>query len=170
MGSSSTGDKYILLLKDDHYGYCWLYHSPSTSSDQAAHALLDWCAAFSIPTTFMSDVLTNFKNETIRLLTKILHAKHYFTLSYCPWSNSCIKRLGKEVLLVARSLLSELQLGKTEWIDLVPLFQSATNNSPSPQRKNVAPISAFTGRPPTTPLSTFLVSQTAQLVTISEIN
>lgn len=167
MGLGSTGDKYILMLRDDHSGYTWFYPTDTTSAETAAHALLDWCAAFGAPKQLMSDGPSHFKNDTLRLLAKGLRSPHHFTLPYCPWSNGAIERLGKELLRVARSLLSELQQQPSEWPQLVPLFQSAINNSPSPQRDNVAPITAFTGRPPSPPISTFLQSADSAPVTIS---
>ena len=39
---------------------------------------------------------------------------------------------------------------------LVPIFQSALNNQTSPQRQNVAPITAITGRQSSNPVTTFL--------------
>lgn len=168
MGLGSTGDKYILMLRDDHSGYSWFYPSETTSAETAAHALLDWCAAFGAPNQLMSDGPSHFKNDTLRILAKGLRSPHHFTLPYCPWSNGAIERLGKELLRVARSLLSELQQRPSEWPQLVPLFQSAINNSPSPQRDNIAPITAFTGRQPSPPISTFLQSADSQPMTITE--
>lgn len=168
MGTGRTGDKYILMVRDDHSGYCWFYPAVTTTAETAAHALLDWCAAFGAPAAFMSDGPTHFKNETIRLLTKGLRIPHHFTLPYCPWSNGAVERLGKELLRVARALLSELQFRHDEWPQLVPLFQSALNNAPSPQRKNVAPITAFTGRPSSPPIATMLRSSDSAPVTMSE--
>lgn len=156
MCTSPSGERYILMLRDDHSGYSWLYPAESTSADTAAQAIIDWTAAFGIPHGLMSDGPSHFKNETLRLLAKGLHTPHDFTLPYCPWSNGAIERLGKELLRVARAVLSELQQRPDAWPQLVPLFQSALNNAPSPQRNNVAPITAFTGRPSSTPISTFL--------------
>lgn len=48
-------------------------------------------------------------NATLRMLDKGLRTPHHFTLPYFPWSNGAIERLGKELLRVARSILSELQ-------------------------------------------------------------
>lgn len=115
----------------------------------------------------MSDGPTHFQNETIQMLAKGLRAQHHFTLPYCPWSNGAVERLGKELLRTARALLSELQLRQDEWPQLLPIFQSAINNSPSPQRNNVAPITAFTGRPSSPPISTFLRNSDAVPVTVT---
>lgn len=108
------------MLKDDHSGYCWQYPTITTDAESAADALLDWSAAFGAPKGLMSDGPSHFRSETIRRLTKGLRAPHHFTLPYCPWSNGSIERLGKELLRVALSIISELQLRPEEWPVLIP--------------------------------------------------
>lgn len=54
------------------------------------------------------------------------------------------------------------------WPELVPLFQSAINNAPSPQRKGVRQITAFTGRPASNPVSVFLRSYDCQPVSLTQ--
>lgn len=147
-GVGKTGQKYILMSRDDHSSYCWFYSDAKTSAETTAHALLDWCAAFGTPSGLMSDGPMHFKKETVRLLTRGLSTLHNFTLPYFSWSNGAVERLGKELLRVARAILSELQLRPNEWLQLFPLFQSASNSSASPQRKAVAPITVFTGLHP----------------------
>ena len=115
----------------------------------------------------MSDGPTHFRNESIRLLAKDLRTRQHFTMAYCPWSNGAIERLGKELLRVSRSVLSELQLSPDVWPDLLPVFQSVINNSLSPQRNYIAPITSFTGQQPSPPILTFLCSETATPITIS---
>lgn len=58
----NTGDRYVLMMREDHNGYAWLYPTPSTSAEEAAYAIIDWCAAFGPPASFMSDGPTPFLN------------------------------------------------------------------------------------------------------------
>jgi transposase InsO family protein len=134
------------MLRDDHSDYKWFFAFADTPAENAARAIIDWCAAFGVPNGLMSDGPTHFKNEAIRLFTKGLKTPHLFTHPYCPCSNGAVERLGKELLCVARSVISELQLRPEEWPDILPLLQSALNNAPSPQRGNVSPVTAFTGK------------------------
>lgn len=106
MGLGSTGNKYILILRDNHSGYSCMYPTDSTSADTAVHALLDWSEAFDVPTQLISDGPTHFKNETLRPLAKLIRVPHHVMLPYCPRSNGAVGRLGKEFLRVARALLS----------------------------------------------------------------
>lgn len=116
----------------------------------------------------MSDSPTHFRNEVMRLLARGLKCKHHFTQAYCPWSNEAVERLGKEVLRACRSLISELQLRVDSWPDLKHIIQSVLNNSTSPQRNNIAPLTAFTGLSPSTPITTFLRSDTATIVSVND--
>lgn len=166
---SGTGDKYVLMLRDDHSDYKWFFAFADTSAENAAQVIIDWSAAFGVPKMLMSNGPTHFKNEAVRLVSKGLKVPHHFTLPYTPWSNGAVERLGKEVLRVFRSVCSELQLRPEEWTDLLPLIQSALNNAPSPQRGNVSPLTAFTGSDPTPPISTFIRSSTSTPVSITDV-
>lgn len=104
----------------------------------------------------------------MRHLTRGLKCKNHFTQAYCPWSNGAIGRLGKEILRACRALISELQLRVDSWPDLIQIIQSVTNHSPSPQRNNIAPVSGFTGLSPSTPINTFIRSDTSALVRVNE--
>lgn len=108
MGLGSNGEKYILMLRDDHSGYSCMYPADSTTAETTDNTLLDWSTAFGVPNQLRSDGPTHFQNESLRLLAKGLCTPHHFTLPYCPWSNGAVGRLRKELLRIARALLSEL--------------------------------------------------------------
>lgn len=81
---ADTGEKYVLMLRDDHSSYCWLFAFVDTLAANAARAINDWCAALGVPKALMSDGPTHFKNETIRLIEKGLRVPHHFTPPYTP--------------------------------------------------------------------------------------
>jgi transposase InsO family protein len=114
LAPSNLGDKYVLMLRDDHSDYNWSFSFPDTSAENAARAIIDWAAAFGAPKQLMSDWPTHFKNETLRLVSKGLKVPHHFTLTYCPWSNGAVERLGKELLKTFRAVVSELQMRPKE--------------------------------------------------------
>lgn len=68
LSKSPTGDKYVLLLCDDHSGYTWFYPAESTSADTVVSELIDWSTDFGVPIDLMADFPTNLRNETFRLL------------------------------------------------------------------------------------------------------
>lgn len=80
------------------------------AAETAVGALLDWSASFLFPSTLISDVPTHCRNEILCTLIKKQRTVHPFTLPYAPWSNGGIERLGKGLIRMARSLLSELHM------------------------------------------------------------
>ena len=114
LGMGANGDKYVLMLRDDHSDYKWFFAFPDTSAENAATSIIDWSAAFGVPEGLMSDGPTHFKNETIRLITRGLKVPHHFTLPYSSWSNGAVERLGKELLRVMRAVLSEFRMQPRE--------------------------------------------------------
>lgn len=165
---STSGGKHVLMLRDDLSDYKRFYACHDLTAETAAKAIIDWCAAFGVPKSLMSDGPTHFKHETLCLVSRGLRVPHYFTLPYTLWSNGAVERLGKEMLRVLRSVLSELQMHLSEWPDLLPLVQSALSNATSAQRNMVASITAFTRLNPSPPISTFFRTETSSSVTTTD--
>lgn len=70
LGQSSNRDKYVLKIRDDHSGYSCFFPFSNTNAENAAHAILDWCAALGTPRGLISDGSPQFRNEAARLVTK----------------------------------------------------------------------------------------------------
>lgn len=117
------------MVRDDHSVYSWLYTAHTKDADTATNTLLDWGTAFGAPSSLMSDGPAHFRNESKRLLSSGLRTPHHLTLSYCPWSNGAVERLGYELVRITRPILSELQIRHDDWPQLVPMFQDAFNNA-----------------------------------------
>lgn len=147
-----TGEKYVLMLRDDHSSYYWFFAFADTSAENAARAIIDSSTAFGVPNDLVSDGPTHFKNETVRLVAEGLRVPHRHTLPYSPWSSGAVERLGKELLLIFRAVTTELRLGFNEWPDLLSIVQSAINNAPSPQPRGVPPVKAMTGTDASPPI------------------
>jgi Integrase core domain/Integrase zinc binding domain len=169
MGPSTAGFKYLLLIKDDLSGYLWLV--PTRAADAAAtvDALSLWFASFGVAKTWVSDQGSHFKNQVMEHLRKALRSQHHFTTAYTPWANGSIERACREVLRAVRALLSEFRLPFSHWPTLSRLVQSILNNSPSPQRGDLAPITTFTGRPPDSPLQSLVFTLADKTLSLSAI-
>lgn len=118
VGPGNDGSSYILVLLDDHSGYCCFFAIPSAAAVFAAQAIFDWCAAFGIHICLVSDDPTHFKNEAVEAVCKGLKVSHHFIVPYCPWSNGGIERLGNILIRIFRSILSDCQLSHEDWPDL----------------------------------------------------
>jgi hypothetical protein len=90
-------------------------------------------------------------------------------LAGTPWANGTVERAYKEVLLAAGALLSEFRLRPLQWPAVSPFIQAIINNSPSPQRDNIAPLTDFTGIPADNLLLSLYPDPAGQAHSISEI-
>lgn len=84
MCGNPSGEEYFFMLRDVHSGYSWFYLTETTSANTASNALMVWSAKFEVPEHMMSDGRTHLKNETLRLLVKVLRSQHYFMFHYFP--------------------------------------------------------------------------------------
>lgn len=69
------------MIRNDHSNYNWLFTFPDTSAENAARLIIDWAAALRVSKSLMPDGPTQFKNETVLLVSKGLKVAHHFTLS-----------------------------------------------------------------------------------------
>lgn len=63
---STSGEKYILMLRDDHSDYCWVFAVERTCIESTERPIIDWGTVFGVPKSIMSNGPTHFKNKTIR--------------------------------------------------------------------------------------------------------
>ena len=129
MGPSSTGDLYLLLLKEDFLSFVWLFPFASATAETGVEALSSWVATFGCMDYVISDQGAHFKNRLLAGLVSELHANHHFTTPYSPWANGTIERVCREVLRASRALLSELGLAAQDWPSVVEIVQSVVNHS-----------------------------------------
>jgi RNase H-like domain found in reverse transcriptase/Reverse transcriptase (RNA-dependent DNA polymerase)/Integrase core domain/Integrase zinc binding domain len=169
MGPSEAGFKYLLLIKDDLSGYVWLVPTQAADAAATVDALTLWFAAFGVVKTWVSDQGSHFKNQVMDSVRKTLRSQHHFTTAYSPWANGTIERACREVLRAVRALLSEFRLSVSQWPTVVRIVQSVLNNSPSQHRGNIAPLTAFTGRSPDSPLQNLVSPVADQALPLNSI-
>jgi RNase H-like domain found in reverse transcriptase/Reverse transcriptase (RNA-dependent DNA polymerase)/Integrase zinc binding domain/Chromo (CHRromatin Organisation MOdifier) domain len=155
-GSSSTGEKYILICKDDLSGYVWLKPCVAPTADFVVETLTAWFGTFGTATVWVSDQASHFKCEVMKKLAKAMMARHKFTPAYSPWANGTVEVVCSQVLRAARALLSEVRLQPTDWPRVLALVQAILNNSPSPRLGGSAPLTVFTGHDVDNPLAAAL--------------
>ena len=131
MGPSSTGEKYIFVIKDDLSSYIWFVPTTNASSDFAARALARWIRTFTAMTTWVSDQGTHFKNEVMNILANDYRITHHFTTAYSPWSNGTVEAVNRNVMSACRALTTEAKLGPHDWPELVPVLESIINEAPT---------------------------------------
>lgn len=141
-----TGEKYILMVRDDHFGYSWLYIADYLW-ETIHHAIVHWCAAYGFSKQSLSDKPIYFKNMTLRTVPKDLQTPQQYTFSYRRSTNKAIEWLEKELLCEGTTVLFELQKCLKDWPQLVSLMQSSMNNASSPEHNNAALYGCLRGPP-----------------------
>jgi Integrase core domain len=166
MGPSHTMESYLLLLKGDLSGYLWLWPCRKADSATTVEALVTWFTTIGVLRTWVSDQGSHFKNRTIEGVQRALRSQHHYTTAYTPWANGTVERACREVLRAVRGLLLEFKLRPADWPKVHRIVQSVLNNSPSPQRVSVAPITPFTGLPPDSPLSALVATDDTETLAL----
>jgi len=152
IGKSSSGQVYVLILKDDFSSYVWLKPCKAADAEATATSLIEWFSAFGTVVQWVSDRGSHFKNEVVKELRERLHCSHHFTLAYCPWSNGSVEVVCRELIRTMRALSSEYQLPFKLWPVVVPVVQSVLNNTVLDRLGGACPLSAFTSLPADSPL------------------
>ena len=161
MGPSTDQKRYLLLIRDDHSSFVWLWPTEACTSEEAGSALIHWVGSFGGIQWLVSDQGSHFKNRLILELSSELRIKHHFTTAYSPWPNGTIERICKEVLRSTTALCSEWRLAVKDWPAVTECVQSILNHSPlkrlglrDKSRSGVyrTPLEVFTGHRPLRPL------------------
>lgn len=95
-----TNEKHVLMLREDHYSYCWLLVIENALAESPARVIINWCTVLVVKHSLMCAGHTKLRNKTLRMVRKGLKIHHHFTLSYTPESFSAMERLQNELLRV----------------------------------------------------------------------
>lgn len=149
----TPGDhQYVLTLVDGFSRFVWLVPAAAPTARVTADALMNWFSLFGIVPQWISDQGTHFKNELLREMRYRLGTEHCFTTPYAPWSNGLVERVGRDLRETLSALISETRLDPNNWVILLPIVTSVLNNAPSRVLNGAAPITAFLGKKPVSPL------------------
>ena len=125
--ASSKGDKYIICIIDCFSRFVTLHPSENTTALAAAKALLQHVGTFGIPCQLLSDNGTQYANETIAELTKLMGVDQLFTQAYSHEENALVERANKEAMRHLRAIVYERKI-KEEWYLFLPLVQRIMNS------------------------------------------
>lgn len=78
--NSNTGQRYILVVKDDASKYVWLKAVADADALTTREVLLDWFSSLVICYRWVSDQGSHFKNAVIEDLRHSLGAYHHLRL------------------------------------------------------------------------------------------
>jgi len=124
--TTRSGNKHILVFVDNFTRYCELVPVPNKSAKVVAKAFHDFIQRYTTPTYFSCDNGTEFQNEVMDNLCKIMNVTRVNILPYRPQSNGITERLNGSILTFMRSLVDTTS---DNWDDLLLTIQSAINST-----------------------------------------
>ena len=158
LGEGEDDKKYVLVVKDDLSGYCWLEPTTSADSEHTAEVLARWNRVFTTPKVWVSDQGSHFKNEVLDHLAKTYRIRHNFTVAYSPWANGTVESLMRSILSATRAMIAELKLAPQDWASVIPTIASVLNEASldrlgrRPDGIARSPLEAMTGIAPNRPV------------------
>ena len=129
LGESENDHKYVLVVKDDLTGYCWLEPTTTADAEHTAKVLAHWTRVFTTPNIWVSDQGSHFKNEVLENLAKTHRIRHNFSVAYSPWVNGTVESLMRSILSATRAMIAELKLAPQDWATVIPAIASALNEA-----------------------------------------
>jgi len=122
-----NGNEYIIVVIDTFSRFVELYPTKSTSAKDASKALLQQLGRFGCPDQIVSDKGSQFVNETIDEMCKLIGIDKVVTIAYSKEENTMVERANKEVMRHLRNILFHTNI-KTQWGDVLPLVQRIINS------------------------------------------
>jgi IS30 family transposase len=119
----------VLVLKDDLSSWTRLVPCKAATAVITAEALVNWFAVFVVVLTWVSDQGSHFKNKVISELRQLTRGHDHFSLPYTPWSNGTVEVVNRELMRCLKALRLEFKLPLKSWPSLLPMVQSALNNT-----------------------------------------
>ena len=156
--------EYVLIIVDGFSRFVWLSAHRHANAINTANAMMQWFGLFGVVRKWVSDQGRHFSNDVMEQLRARLGADHRFTTAYAPWSNGVVERVGRSLRETLSALISETKRAPETWPLLLPMVNSAINQSPSSAIGGHAPISAFTGRTPANPLDVVFASEPTEVL------
>ncbi len=122
------GNCYVLVVIDMFTRFVELYSIPDVSALYAAKALLCQIGRYGAPNKIRSDRGSQFVNETITQLLKLVGTEHELTLAESKEENGLVERANKEVMRHLRAILLDVRI-TDDWSTYLPLVQRIMNAS-----------------------------------------
>jgi hypothetical protein len=120
--------EYILVIIDHFTRYVELYAIKDTSAQSVIQPLIDHSGRYGVPRFIQSDKGTQFVNEVIDEMTKVLDTEHVTTLPYSKEENAIVERSNKEVMRHLRAFVFDIGTHKG-WSTKLPLVSRIMNSS-----------------------------------------
>lgn len=145
------GNKYYLLVVDDHSRYMWL--ELLKSKDEAyprfkrIHALVEANGKCKLR-AFRSDHGGEFNSTEFSEYCDQNGIKHFTTAPYSPQQNGVVERRNQTVVEMARCLMKSMGMPAFFWAEAARTTVYLLNHAPTWSLEDVTPYEAWHGRKP----------------------
>ena len=125
---TAKGHKYILVIIDNMSRWTELHALTEVMATEVADKLLQTIGRYGGPSQLLSDHGSEFMNEVIEELLKLVGVEHIQGLAYSKEENAIVERMNKEVGRYVRALAVEAKTNAF-WESYLPFAQRIINGS-----------------------------------------
>jgi transposase InsO family protein len=148
---TASGNKYFMLLVDDHSRWMQVYMLQS--KDQACAAFVKYKAEVENAAgcrvkTLRSDRGGEFLAGVLTDICEKAGIKRQFTAPYTPQQNGVVERRNRTVMEMARALLKSMKILGRYWGEAVRHAVYLLNRLPTRKLGDMTPHEAWSGRKP----------------------
>ena len=144
---SSSGEVYILILKDDFSSYVWPFLCVAADAEATADCFIEWFSSFGTVKQWESDRGSHFRKQLVREIRERMHFAHHVTLAYCPRTNGSVEVVCRDLLREMKALLSEFRMTFKMSPAVVPIVESILNRTQLARINGLCPLTTLTQLP-----------------------
>jgi len=122
----ANNNEYLVSIIDHFSRFIEIYPVKDLSAKEFAKCLLQWIGRYGAPKELVSDKGTQFCNEVIAELCKMVGTTHVFTMTASKQENGIVERSIKEIRRHLRAIIFSTNL-MDNWSTYLPLVQRILN-------------------------------------------
>jgi hypothetical protein len=127
--TETQGYTHILVVIDCFTRFIELFPLKTLEAQEASKCINQHCGRYGTPDLVISDMGSQFANQTVDTLLTLLQAKGIKSTPYSKQENGLVERANKEVLRHLRALVFTSRV-EADWLDCLPLVQRIINTTP----------------------------------------
>ena len=120
------GYQHILTVIDGFTRWVMLYPLKTLDAKECSQALIQHFGIFGVPSVITSDGSTQFNNEIVMDIIRLVGAEYSVTLAYSHQENAIVERSNKEIVTHLRAFLFDNGIGKS-FRQYLPFVQRTIN-------------------------------------------
>ena len=120
------GNSFIIVMIDAFTRFVELFSAKDTTAKVAVIALMQWCGRYGIPSEIFTDGGTQYQNDLVKELCRIMKLDHNLAHAYSKEENSIVERANKEVTRFLKQMVFSDKIANA-WSKYLPMCQRILN-------------------------------------------